>query len=223
MYQFYFKQGTEQIALPLAPAEFQTKIGNSNRTVQMMDIGEINILKNSGLREYTFTILLPGAPFGFLQEGGNWREPIFYLNQFVKYKSSKKPVSLIIFRKLADGSQLFDGNVEVSFEEYTVTEKAGEQGDFWVELRLKEYRKVAAEVYKAEYKQGELALKAAGVTREGKEIPKTYTVKAGDNLWNIAKKMMNDGNKCYEIAKANNISDPSKIYPGQVLRLEAIV
>lgn len=220
MYQFYFKQDTEQIALPLAPAEFQTRVGNSNSTVHMMNVGEINILKNIGLREFTFTILLPDVPFGFLIENSSWKKPIFYLNKFAQYKSSKKPVNLIIFRKLSDGSQLFNGNIEVSFEEYSVIEKAGEQGDFWVQLRLKEYRKATSTSYKVVYEQGGAALTVAGASREGKDIPKTYTVQAGDSLWKIAKKLMNDGSKCYEIARANNISDPAKIYPGQILQLE---
>ena len=43
---------------------------------------------------------------------------------------------------------------------------------------------------------------------------KTYTVKAGDTLGEIAKKY----NTTYQkIAKDNNISDPNKIYVGQKL------
>ena len=47
----------------------------------------------------------------------------------------------------------------------------------------------------------------------------TYTVESGDNLWNIAEKVYGDGNKYTEIAKFNNIKDPSYIAPGQVIRL----
>lgn len=220
MYQFYFKQGIEQISIPIAPAELTTKVGNSNKTVQILNIGEVTLLKSIGLREFQFTLLLPGSPFGGLQTKLTWKDPIFYLNKFREYKKSKKPVSLIIFRELADGTQLFDGNIEVSFEDYIVKEKAGEQGDFWVEIRLKEYRKISSTPYKLQNEQGKNVLTVSGMPRENKEVPKTYTVKPGDNLWKISKTVLNDGNKFSEIAKFNGISNPDEIFPGQVLKLE---
>lgn len=48
---------------------------------------------------------------------------------------------------------------------------------------------------------------------------KTYVVKKGDNLWNICKKELGDGSKFGELAKKNGISNPSLIYPGQVIKL----
>jgi LysM repeat protein len=43
----------------------------------------------------------------------------------------------------------------------------------------------------------------------------TYTVKAGDNLFRIA---LNNGIDLNILAAYNNISDPAKIYVGQVIR-----
>ena len=48
---------------------------------------------------------------------------------------------------------------------------------------------------------------------------KTYTVKKGDYLWQIAVVTYGSGYKAYDIAKANNIAHPSLIEPGQVLKL----
>ena len=58
-----------------------------------------------------------------------------------------------------------------------------------------------------------------GQNRQAKEPAATYTVKKGDCLWNIAKRELGDGTKYKEIAKKNGISNPNKIYPGQVLKL----
>ena len=57
---------------------------------------------------------------------------------------------MILFRRLADGKQKFCGNTEVLLEEYTVTEKGGEQGDFWVEFsgRNGERQKVFVTVFR---------------------------------------------------------------------------
>ena len=49
----------------------------------------------------------------------------------------------------------------------------------------------------------------------------TYTVKAGDTLSKIAKEKLGDANAYQEIFNANRdqLSDPDKIKPGQVLKI----
>ena len=52
--------------------------------------------------------------------------------------------------------------------------------------------------------------------------PKTYTVKSGDCLWNIAKKYYGSGSsytKIYEANKGTIGGNPNLIYPGQVLTI----
>lgn len=48
-----------------------------------------------------------------------------------------------------------------------------------------------------------------------------HEVKKGDNLWKIAKKNYGNGSKYPVIFEANKpmLSDPDKIYPGQMLRI----
>ena len=46
-----------------------------------------------------------------------------------------------------------------------------------------------------------------------------YTVQKGDDLWNIAVRKYADGYKWTEIAKVNNLSNPSIIHSGNVLIL----
>ncbi len=48
-----------------------------------------------------------------------------------------------------------------------------------------------------------------------------YTVEPGDTLWAIATAAYGDGNRYPDIFEANKpmLSDPDKIYPGQVLRI----
>ena len=52
---------------------------------------------------------------------------------------------------------------------------------------------------------------------------KTYTVKSGDTLSEIAKRELGSPGKYMEIFNANNdqLSDPDKIKPGQVLKIPA--
>ncbi|WP_417721597.1 peptidoglycan-binding protein LysM [Salipiger sp.] len=48
-----------------------------------------------------------------------------------------------------------------------------------------------------------------------------HTVEKGDSLWKIAEKTLGNGARYQEIFEANKpmLSDPDKIYPGQVLRI----
>ena len=219
MYRFYLKQNGQQILLPVAPSEMITNVEGESEKIELVNIGEGSILKDIGLRRISFTVLLPAVQYSFVQTEGVFQQPIFFLNQFRQYKMSKKPVSLIVFRKLADGTELFSGNMDVSFEKYTVLERGGEQGDFWVEINVKEYRKISSVTYKMEQKQGQTVLEEMGTKREGKDIPNTYVVKKGDSLWKIAQTMLNDGSRYKEKAKKNNIVNPNKIQVGQILRL----
>lgn len=55
----------------------------------------------------------------------------------------------------------------------------------------------------------------------GGDDPVFHTVEKGDTLWAIADKTLGNGSRYNEIFEANRpmLSDPDKIYPGQVLRI----
>jgi nucleoid-associated protein YgaU len=59
------------------------------------------------------------------------------------------------------------------------------------------------------------------VTAGEEKEPVLHTVESGDSLWKIAQKHYGDGSKYTAIFEANKpmLSDPDKIYPGQVLRI----
>ena len=59
------------------------------------------------------------------------------------------------------------------------------------------------------------------VAKPGAAAMKTYTVKSGDTLSKIAKDFYGDANAYMEIFNANKdqLSDPDKIKPGQVLKI----
>lgn len=51
--------------------------------------------------------------------------------------------------------------------------------------------------------------------------PKLHTVEEGDTLWAVSEKALGSGARYMEIFEANKpmLTDPDKIYPGQVLRI----
>lgn len=90
---------------------------------------------------------------------------------------------------------------------------------------MKEYRAVT--VKKTKYKETtkKKTTKKKTTTKkrttENKPKTKTYTVKSGDCLWNIAKKYYGNGAQYTKIYNANKskIKNPNLIYPGQVLTI----
>jgi len=64
---------------------------------------------------------------------------------------------------------------------------------------------------------------AAGAGASGQTSGQTYTVKSGDTLSKIAKEHLGDANAYMAIFEANRdqLNDPDKIKPGQVLKIPA--
>jgi nucleoid-associated protein YgaU len=66
-------------------------------------------------------------------------------------------------------------------------------------------------------------IKATGAAAPAASGAHTYTVKSGDSLSRIAQRELGDANAYMEIFNLNKdqLSDPDKIQPGQVLKLPA--
>lgn len=69
--------------------------------------------------------------------------------------------------------------------------------------------------------EGIAAVEEEVETPEPPKEPVFHTVEKGDNLWKIAEKYLGSGSRYPEIVEANKpmLSDPDKIYPGQMLRI----
>ena len=130
--------------------------------------------------------------------------------------------------QLQNGKILFNTNIKVPLEEYSIREDAKEGLDIGVLIKLKQFKDYSTKVVKLPKKK-KAGKKAVKVTknRETKNSPapktsaKTYTVVKGDCLWNIAKRFYGDGSKYTKIANANKdkIKKPNLIHPGQVLTI----
>jgi|SRR6188508_3113608 len=71
---------------------------------------------------------------------------------------------------------------------------------------------------------GTSAPAASAPTTPPPAVASTYTVKAGDTLSKIAKELLGSANAYPQIFEANRdqLSDPDKIKPGQVLKIPAM-
>lgn len=199
------------------PAKLTVKIKNKNKTLILLNEGEINFLRTPGLTEIV-------VPFVFPMLTG--RSPDYYLGTLERLKTSKEPTQFILVRSSPSGGKLFDTNIKVSVEDYNIVEDVKANGlDVAVDVSLKQWRDYGTKT--ATVEQPAEPSQAPTVTveqeREASTAPaaKTYTVKKGDTLWAIAAKYYGKGSEYSKIAGANTdkISNPNLIYPGQVLTL----
>lgn len=224
-YEFYL----DKCLLPVTPSKLDIKISNANRTLTLINEGEVNILKNAGLTGIDFTCRIPQVkyPAAVYKEG--FRGADYFLGYFDSLKSGKKPFQFIVCRFLPGGRKLFNTNIKVTMEDYKITEDAGDGFDITVKISLKQWR---------DYGTKTVSISAVGSgvkvsvepQREAVSSPApaqavSYTVVKGDCLWTIAKKFYGSGSKYIVIYEANKDvigGSPNRIYPGQVLTIPAV-
>lgn len=198
------KSNSDKIMLPVNPESFAFTEKHNNTSVNVNSIGEVNLLGKRDLKTGTISSHFPKRDRNYANNSGR-RAPYTYINKLLSWKSSGKPVQLII-----TGTKI---NFQVTIE----TLKYGEQdgtGDVYYDLTLKEYRAV-------EIKKTKLKKKSKPKRPAAKKKTKTYTVKSGDCLWNIAKRFYGNGAQYTKIYNANRgkIKNPNLIYPGQKLTI----
>ena len=223
-YHFYMGK----MLCPIAPSKLQIKIGNKNKTMTLINEGEVNILKQVGLTEISFDMLLPNVRYPFATYKSGFRTAKYFLDELERLKTSKKPFQFIVTRFFPNRKMLFDTNLKVSLESYEIKESASEGFDVVVSVKLKQYRTYGTKICNVtfENKTPEVSLEETRPT-ESSPAPttnETYTVQKGDTLWGIAKKYYGDGSKYTTIHNANKskINNPSKIYVGQTLVVPAM-
>ncbi|EGT3754264.1 LysM peptidoglycan-binding domain-containing protein [Clostridioides difficile] len=230
-YDFYL----DGVQLPIPPPKLEIKVTNKNKTVDLINTGEVNILKKEGLSEISFEAEFTHNKLPFYR--GTFRDVQFFLSKLELLKTDCKPFQFIVSREMG-GKVLFNTNMKVSLEEYNIVEDADNGSDVKVAIKLKQYRDystkklVPATPEKTNYGRTPTPVMKPKEFRpdsSNKPNGKTYTVKAGDSLWSICQKQLGNGSlykKVYELNKtmmdkANKGKKVPKytIYKGQVLRL----
>ena len=214
MYSFYL----DNVLLPITPKQLQIKIKNQNKTIELINFGQVNILKTPGLSEINFDFSVPiVGKYPFARE---LQSPEYYFSLLEKLKTQLKPFKFTVLRQIRADRSEFTTNMNVTLEDYEIVEDADNGFDVTFKVNLKQYREYATQ--NLEIKQnsdGKLTATKQTTRQTTKEPAKTYTVKSGDTLWNIAKKQLNDGSKYKDLAALNNISNPNFLTVGQVLKL----
>lgn len=223
MYYFYM----DKVLLPIPPSKIQITKNNKNETINLINEGEVNVIKSPGLTSIKFDILLPlytRYPFAMYKD--IFLPGSFFLEYFKVLKNNGIPFYFVVNRYRYDPDVKAKRNVlksrmQVILEDYTITESSDSAPDIEVSIELKEYIKYGTIIKEVDTKTNTVKSSTIKSTST-KSIPNTYTVKKGDTLWAIAKKLLGDGAKCWNLAKLNGISNPNKLTVGQVLKIQDV-
>ena len=196
-YDIYF----DKVLLPVAPSKIKTSIKNKNKSIELINEGEVNLLKANGLTEISFTIMLPNQKYPFARYVGGFKNALYYLNILADYKANKKPFQLIISRTLPNGSVNFYTSMKVSLEDYDIEDDVADGFDNRVTINLKQYKEYGTKTTDISAYVRTTQQPRSVVNNSGK----TYTIQSGDTLWNIAKKKLGNGSRYNEIYKLNKL------------------
>jgi hypothetical protein len=139
--------------LPIAPEKISMKINGKNKTYDLINDGEMNILKLAGLTTVSFTILLPAVQYPFATYTNGFKAPSYFLDALEALKQGKKPFQFIVTRKndsMKGRIKLHNTNMTVSLEDYSVRDEAKEGFDIKVEVNLKQYKEFSTKTFYVE-------------------------------------------------------------------------
>ncbi len=201
---------------PVPPGSLSAEREGRWAETELLDTGSILIYRPPGLRRVEFSGLFPARRYAFVT-ASELLQPGEYDRRLEALLASGKPARLVI----SGGGAPF--SMPAVVERYQRRDEAGEEGDLYFTLQLREYREYGAktvEVGSSGQNGSGWAILVSSPDRAGSPaVPASYTVQKGDCLWSIARRFLGDGSRYPEIAALNGIQNASLIYPGQTLRL----
>lgn len=212
------KESGSRVALSMLPEKIKQKGSAKFRSYDIINRGEVKLPNGTKLLTFSWSSTFPGASrkeAGFIK-AHHWKNPKELVRIFEGWR--KNGTVLIL---MATETPI---NHEVLLSDFTATPQGG-NGDIKYDVSFIENKDIEV------YTTSELNIKPAAKTNANSSsvrpapaaaAAKTYTVKSGDCLWNIAKKFLGSGAKYTEIYNLNKGvigGNPNLIYPGQVLTL----
>lgn len=228
---YYVYMGS--VLLPITPEKMSLKVKNQNKTMTLINEGEVNFLKDVGLTEVEFDALIPAVQYPFAMYDGGFKSPSYFTNYFESLKVEKKPFQFIVIRQMPDGKMTFNNDITVSLESYTLNEQYNEGFDLIVSFKLKQYKQFGTKTLQVVGNTASVVGNSTTVISNSVTVvpkreqtsspaPKQQTmhqVKMGDTLWSIAKKYYGDGSKYTAIVEVNKgtIKDLNSLSIGMLL------
>ncbi|MFB6364242.1 LysM peptidoglycan-binding domain-containing protein [Paenibacillus elgii] len=238
-----YNNGAEGFQIPINPESIEVRETGKGKTYDIVGkgggteetrAGEINVIKNPGLREIKFNSIFPARPdptfkVPYIIEKVPLFEPMWYVGMIRKWMETKHPIRFIYIGSYAEykyqteSKKTADISIPASIESFEWKEVAGSPGDIEYTLSLKEYVFYSARLSKFQAQpNGEKVLVQQPPARPDERVmPETYTMVSGDTLNKVSKRFYGDTHRARDIQKLNGITDAetTRLLPGRVLKL----
>lgn len=234
---YYFFIDT--MMLPIPPPKMNIKINNKNKTINLINEGEVNVIKEPGLTEINFDARFPNTRYPFADydssladsltdsllgsDSFSFKKADYFLDNFKTAKSTKNPIRLIISRMTPSYMMLFDTNMLVTLEDYHVAEDAKEGFDAIVPLKFKQYKPYGTkecEVTTDKDGTQHLSVKQSRPALD-KVTPSVYKIRNERSVWEACKSISGGKLNWRDIMSKNSITNPmQELSKGMVLNLE---
>jgi hypothetical protein len=207
-------KGSSSLRFPVLPSEYKVSGNKGIETVNINAIGEVDLEGMRGLRTVSFSSFFPQHYDSSYCEFSRIKKPGRYIKQIEQIMSEG------ITRIIITGTPI---NFSCRISSFDYEENDG-TGDISFSISLKEHRKIAitqSSIVTEGSQSGseDASSKDAAKREDTREKPRTYTVKRGDCLSSIARKLTGNSNwhALYEQNKAVIGSNPNLIKDGTVL------
>lgn len=233
---YYFFIGTTM--LPVPPPKMNIKIKNKNKTINLINEGEVNLIKTAGLTEISFDARLPNNSYPFanydtslassltsslssklMGKSFSFKKADYFLSNFETAKKKQTPLRLIISRMSPSFVMLWDTNMLVTLEEYSINEDAGEGFDLIVPLRFKQYRPYGTKECEVTTDENGVQHISVKETRPAydKTVPNAYKIRNEQSMWEVCKRMSGGSLDWREVMQKNSITNPLGQMQGKVI------
>ncbi|EMT54709.1 peptidoglycan-binding lysin domain-containing protein [Brevibacillus borstelensis AK1] len=205
-----FGNGAERLQLPVNPESIRIQSSHTYEDVTVSQLGEYTVIGDAKLWDFSFSSFFPRDYNSSYCEYETIPAPWDAVQTIETWMKSRRPIRLTI-----TGTPI---NYAVTVRSFNIdAERGGEPGDIYYDLALKEY--VFIDTKTVEVLGDTAKVKSESTRPTNREIPSSYTVKAGDNLTKIGLRFGKPWRDIY--AKNTKVigPDPNRIYPGQVLAL----
>ncbi|MCM3273655.1 lytic transglycosylase [Paenibacillus elgii] len=229
-----FNNQAEGFQIPVNPESIEVREPGKGKTYDIVGkgggteetrAGEINVIKNPGLREIKFSSIFPAQKGPYVVKGVQLFPPMWYVGMIRKWMSTKYPIRFVSIGHDYDAAKKknSDMSIPASIESFDWKEVAGAPDDIEYTLSLKEYVFYSARLSKFQTRpNGEKVLVQQPPGQPDERVmPETYTMVSGDTLNQISKRFYGDTHRARDIQKLNGIKDSEtrQLLPGRVLKL----
>lgn len=132
MIQVFIEYDNRVVALPVTPEELKLARESNNESLEIVSLGEINVLKTAKLASLEFECFFPpNADARYVMTKGDFRAPNFYIDFLEAIRKAKKPCRLIVSETKI--------NILCSIETFNWGVRYGPKGEIFYTLGVKEF------------------------------------------------------------------------------------